>query len=100
MKPYLRTPTKTTLEIFDELGFDVAKQIQKHLDDVSKHIELEKAKNKPSKVILEALLKERETMLQTLIPYQYQTPEKKVVIEEEAAEAAKPMAVKLTLTSD
>ena len=93
MKPYLRTPTKNTIQVFEELGFDVAKEIKKHIEEVSERIEIEQAKNKPSKVILETLLKERENMLQALIPYQYKTPEKKVVVEEEAK---KPVAVTLS----
>ena len=77
-----RVPTKSTIQVFEELNFDVAKEIKAHLVDVDSRIDGEQSKNKPSKVILESLLKEREQMLMALIAYQFTKPEKVVVMED------------------
>lgn len=94
MKNSLKVPVKSTIQALEELKFDVAREIHKHIRDVDSRIDAETAKNKPSKVILESLLKEREQMLSAIVPFQFTKPEKVVVVEDEEYT---PLAVALNI---
>lgn len=95
MRPFERKVTSTTIAELERVGFDLATEIKAHLVDTDARIVAEQAKNKPSKVILESLLKEREQMLLAIVPYQFQKPEKEVVVEEEDTSGI-TRAIKLT----
>ena len=90
-----RTPTHFAIAEFERISFDVAVEIKSHLVDVDDRIRAEEAKNKPSKVILESYLKEREQMLSAIIPFQFQKPKTEVIVEEEPE--GPPRAITLTL---
>ena len=95
MKPCERTATRTTIEALEEAKFDVASEFKKHIEDVDARIEAEENKNKTSKAILQALLKEREQTYLALLPYEFTKPEK--ILEVADAVDKQPMAIKLNL---
>ena len=95
MKPCERTATRTTIQALEEAKFDVALEFKKHIQDVDARIEAEENKNKTSKAILQALLKEREQTYLALLPYEFKKPEKRIEVADEAP--LPTMAVKLNL---
>jgi len=95
MKPCERTATRTTIEALKEANFDVASEFKKHIEDVDARIEAEENKNKTSKAILQALLKEREQTYLALLPYEFTKPEK--ILEVADVVDKQPMVIKLNL---
>ncbi len=93
MRPCERAVTRTTIETLKEAKFDVSKEMKKHIEDVDERITAEENKNKTSKVILEALLKEREQIYLALLPYEFTKPEK--ILEVADAVDKQPMAIQI-----